>query len=378
MLDGALAASVGRTCGSPPVSSLSSGVSAVGGGTTVGRVGRTVADIASLLRIHAAGFEALVFVLGPMLGGWRGQVWEFAALWSIGIVVNGYIFVLNDLVDLPYDRANPKRVSRPLVDGRVSTQVALGLSIAFPLVALMIALASNWPSGAVLAFAAVLVIGAYVNIYQKITRRPLLMDLLHATAMASPVPICSFAVLHRLTALTWCATTGLFLLALQLNSIAGNLKDLEPDRQAGFCTVALTLGAAIAPDRTLRAGRRYSQYCWGLQALTVLALSVALVDAVHYRPVWQIVAVTLPAVIAVTVGTWDLAHLLGGRRPPSQTGRELYFASGFAILLLIVAARSHMVVFLVSLAMLAIWTSGFAIYEQSRILVATGVSGAGN
>ena len=48
--------------------------------TARGRAGQVTADIASLLRIHAAGFEAFVFVLGPLLGGWRGQFRQFATL----------------------------------------------------------------------------------------------------------------------------------------------------------------------------------------------------------------------------------------------------------------------------------------------------------
>lgn len=331
-----------------------------------GGAGQVAAGIASLLRIHTAGFEALVFVLGPLIGGWRGKAWEFVALWSIGIIVNSYIFVLDDLVDLPHDRANPKRSRRPLVDGRVSARVALGLSISFPLAALMIAAISGWPSQAEVPFAAVLIVAAFVNIYHQVTRRPLLMDLLYATAMASPIPICSLAVLHSLTLLTWSATAALFLLALQLNSVAGNLKDLEPDRRTGFRTVALAFGAALAPDGTLRPGSRYRRYCWGLQSLTWLALALALAEAVRARPAWEIAAIALAALIASAVGTRDLARLLSGARRPSQTGREPYFAAEFAVLLLAVAVHSHLAPFLAALGLLAVWTSGFGIYEQSH------------
>jgi 4-hydroxybenzoate polyprenyltransferase len=324
------------------------------------------ADLASLLRIHTAGFEALVFVLGPLIGGWRGKAGEFVALWSIGIIVNSYIFVLDDLVDLPHDRANPKRSRRPLVGGRVSVRVALGLSISFPLAALMIAAISGWPHQAEVPFAAVLIAAAFVNIYHQVTRRPLLMDLLYATAMASPIPICSLAVLHGLTLLTWSATAALFLLALQLNSIAGNLKDLEPDRRTGLRTVALAFGAVLAPDGTLRPGSRYRRYCWVLQSLTWLTLALALAEAVRAPAAWEIAAIALAALIAFAVGTRDLARLLSGARQPSQTGRELYFAAEFAVLLLAVAVHSHLVPFLAALGLLAIWTSGFGIYGQSH------------
>jgi 4-hydroxybenzoate polyprenyltransferase len=289
-----------------------------------------------------------------------------------------HIFVLNDLVDLPRDRANPKRSRRPLVAGRISSRVALGLSVSFPLAALMIAAASDWPATAEESFAAVLIVGAYVNIYQKMTGRPLLMDLVHATAMASPIPICSLAVLHGVTLLAWSATVALFLLALQLNSIVGNLKDLEPDRRTGFRTVALAFGATLAPDGTLRPGARYRRYCLSLHALTYLALAATLAIAVRTRPSAEITAATLAALIAFACGTWYLTRLLTGKRRPSPSGREPYFAAGFTVLLIIVATRSHLAAFFAAVGLLAVWTCGFAIFEQSRLgtVGSTGTQGA--
>jgi len=152
-------------------------------------VRETVASIANLLRIHTAGFEGLVFILGPLLGGWRGSFWAFVSLLSLGVLINSYIFALNDLVDLPYDRANPARSRSPLVDGRVSERVALGLSVGLPLTATMIVMASGWPLAAELPFVFMLILGAVVNLYQKVTRHPLVMDLLFATTMAAPLPV---------------------------------------------------------------------------------------------------------------------------------------------------------------------------------------------
>ena len=117
-----------------------------------------------------------------------------------------------------------------------------------PLTATIIIMASGWPLAAELPFVFMLILGGVVNLYQKLTRHPLMMDLLFATTMAAPLPVCSRAFLPHVTGLIWCAAAALFFLALQLNSVAGNLKDLESDRRTGFHTVAMSLGANIAPN----------------------------------------------------------------------------------------------------------------------------------
>lgn len=324
----------------------------------------SIAGIALLMRIHTAGFEGLIFVLGPLLAGWRGSAAQFTTLWSLAVLVDGFIFALNDVIDLPHDRQNPARSRSPLVDGRVSVRTALALAVSLPLAATAIVMASDWPIEAEVSFVSMLVLGAIVDLYQKVTDHPMIMDLLYATAMALPLPVCTRALFPRIPMIVWCATLAAFLLALQLNSVAGNLKDLQSDQRTGFRTVAVSLGASISSGGTLVAGARYRRYCWILQAMTSVALAVTLADALEGRPLLEIVVVTVLAFALASAGIRDLHRLLNGSRQPSPRGREVYFAAGLAILLVIASIHSYLRPFLVAIALLVTWEYAFVLYRR--------------
>ena len=315
----------------------------------------SLAGTANLVRLHTAGFEGLIFVIGPLLTGWHATAAGMMCLWWIGVLVNGYIFALNDVVDLPHDRANPARSHSPLVNGSVSYRAALGLAVVLPLLATTLVIAARWPAGAATTFVLMLALGAATNIYQKVTHHPVLMDLLYATTMAAPLPVTAQAYSNTTTPLLWSSTVTLFLLALQLNSIAGNLKDLRSDQSTGFRTIAVSLGAHLREDHTLIAGNRYRTYCWTVQAGVSIAAGVTVSLAVAGRGQGTITCVAVTSGVVLAVGTWDLWRLLSGRRQPSRTGREYYFASGFALLIVAVGLRSAPAPFWAVLAAVASW-----------------------
>lgn len=309
----------------------------------------------SLLRIHTAGFEGLVFVAGPLLAGDQLPLLEAVHLWTLGVLINGYIFALNDFVDLPRDRLNPKRATSALVAGRVSERLALTLSLLLPLGALLVAVYAGWAGGPLAVFVLLLALAAFVNIYQKATRWPLRMDLLFSLTMAVPLPMTTWAVTGRVPAVVWFAAATLFFLSLELNSVAGNLKDLGTDADAGFTTVATSFGARLAENGTLVPGRRYAAYVRGLHAVvTVTALLSASVAAIG-RPIVVQAAAALVASFLVVSGVRSLSRLLAGRRRPSPTGRDPWFAAGFALFLLAIALRAPGVAFVGALATLVTW-----------------------
>jgi 4-hydroxybenzoate polyprenyltransferase len=322
----------------------------------------SIAGITNLLRLHTAGFEGLVFVLGPLSAGWEGSPSQFALLWLIGVLNNAYIFALNDLVDLPYDRQNPARARSPLVDGRISERSALVCSLALPLLASALVAIANWPVAAKWLLILMLILSAFVNVYQKATRRPLLMDLLFAVTMAAPLPITTLAVMGVVPPLVWLTTSLLFLLSLQLNSVAGNLKDLRADERTGFRTVALSLGATLADDGKVMPGKRYARYCWLLHGAVTGVGLLTLIAATRGRPMPMVLAVATGAAVASWWGVRDLRTLLAGRRRPSPRGREAYFAAGFALLLSATAMHAHWPAFAAAIGALVVWEGASAAY----------------
>ncbi|MFD8495896.1 UbiA family prenyltransferase [Amycolatopsis sp. NPDC059657] len=321
-----------------------------------------VAVTVNLLRLHTAGFEGFVFAAGPMLEGVPVPPARLGTLWLLGAMINGYIFALNDLVDLPQDRLNPAKARSPLVTGALSERVALLWSLCLPLAALAIASLEDWSVGAQVSFTLLLVLGAAVNIYQKATTHPLLMDVLFSVAMAAPPAITAFATAGTVGPVTWCATALLFLLSLQLNSVAGNLKDLGSDRRTGFRTVAIAMGADLAADGTLVATPAYRRYCKALFVCVATVGAVTLWIATRGAPVEVLIFCAAAVVVSAVTGALSLDRLLAGKRKPSPRGRELYFASGFLVLLVVIVVRAPWQVLVPALAALALWEVVFALY----------------
>jgi 4-hydroxybenzoate polyprenyltransferase len=312
-------------------------------------------DVLSLLRIQTAGFEGFLFLVGPLLTGNDLPLSDAALLWTLGALSNGYIFALNDLVDLPHDRLNPRRQTSALVSGRVSERLALTLSLLLPLAALLTVVLAGWARGPIAMLILILALAAAVNVYQKATRRPLQMDVLFSVTMAGPLPVTAWAITGGVSTVVWLGTVTLFLLSLELNSVAGNLKDLATDAQVGFTTVAVVRGARLAPDGTLLPGSSYSRYVRMLHIAVTLTALATVGAAAAGRP--RVVQVGVAFAVAGLVG-WgarDLAALLGARRKPSANGRETWFAAGFALLLLPISLRAPGVSFIGAIAALAAW-----------------------
>lgn len=321
-----------------------------------------VAATVNLLRLHTAGFEGLVFAVGPMLQAGSLSSLDLATFWLLGVLINGYIFALNDLVDLPRDRFNPAKARSPLVTGALSERVALLWSLCLPMAAIAVTALRHWSPAVQVLFVALLLLGAVVNIYQKVTAHPLLMDVLFAVAMAAPPAVSAFATSGSVAPVVWWACGLLFLLSLQLNSVAGNLKDLASDRRTGFRTVAISMGADLTEDGRLLTTREYNRYCWTLLACVHVAGATTLWFAAADAPAAVVTACAGLLVLCAVTGALSLDRLLKGRRKPASSGRELYFAAGFLILLVAVAVRTSWQALVVVLVALVAWEAGFRLY----------------
>lgn len=321
-----------------------------------------IAATANLLRLHTAGFEGFLFTIGPMLGGHAVEHGDLAVLWLLGVLINGYIFALNDLVDLSRDRLNPAKARSPLVTGALSERTALLWSLCLPLISVCVTSLHGWHSGAQTAFVLLLLLGGVVNLYQKMTAQPLFMDVLFAVAMAGPVAVTAWAVSGSVSPLAWSVSALLLVLSLQLNSVAGNLKDLASDRRTGFRTVAIAMGARIAADGTLVATPMYRRYCWTLFVTVIAAGSLALWTAGREVPLAAVLGAAAVAGAVAVPAVVSMHRLLQGRRRPSPRGRELYFAAGFLLFLLVVTLRAPWSALLISIIGLVLWELGFTLY----------------
>lgn len=326
----------------------------------------TLAALLNLTRLHTAGWEAFVFVLGPLLVGVGPGDRTVLLLWASGIVVNAFIFTLNDLADLPRDRLDPRRQQSPLVSGEVSSAFALFLSCALP-IALWLAIAlDDWTAAAEASFAALLLLGTYLDMYQKTSPRvhPFALDILFAVCMAGPVPVGIAAVHRSVPAHAWAVTGALFLLFVGLNAVGGNLKDLPSDARTGFLTTALRLGVRSDGER-LVFSPAYRRFLYAIGALPVpfVAWVAVLARGQHGIVVDVAAAVVVTALLAAVQR--DVHRLATGRRAPAARGREPFFALGVAAVVVVALLHAHVVGLLGALGVAAAWEVGLRVSWRS-------------
>lgn len=316
--------------------------------------------MANLLRLHTAGWEVFVFLLGPLVVGDLDDIGTITTLAVLGVLISSFIFVLNDLADLPRDRLDPGRQRSPLVSGEIGEPIALALSCGLPVAMWFLIALDGWTRAANLAFSALLGLGVYLDVFQKTSRRlpPLLLDVLFSVAMAGPVVVGVAAVRRPITLTIWLLAASFLLLCLALNSVSGNLKDIASDLRTGFRTVAVSMGVRLEGERVVFSPA-YRRYVHGLGVATGL---VTVTTAWVATDGWVRALVTaLVAAMAAAI-VLDLHRIVSGARPPSRRGRDRYFAFGMVQIVVIAAALAPPLALAAAVTFVATWEVGFRIY----------------
>jgi 4-hydroxybenzoate polyprenyltransferase len=323
----------------------------------------------NLIRLHTANWEVLIFLVGPMLVGKDVLSWPGLHLAAIAVLVNAFIFVLNDVADLPRDRRNPTRQHSPLVAGTVDTSLALLMACMIPIILWIAIVPGDWPNSAEISFAALMGFGAYLDVYQKTSCRlhPLVLDTMFAICMAGPIPVMIMAVRHSLSITAWLLAIAFGLLCLALNTIGGNLKDLTSDHETGFRTTAIALGVTVGDD-----GPRYSPayrrfvIALAIASSTALFAAACAASADHSGPSR---AVVLGFVVGCCIGLVLAAvSLVRGRRRPARRGREPFFAWGMAGFLACVAAASDVRQLIAVVMIVMVAEVGFRLYWSRAVM----------
>jgi 4-hydroxybenzoate polyprenyltransferase len=319
----------------------------------------------NLFRLHTAGWEILVFLSGPLLVRAHSDYVTWVVLAVLAVMVNSFIFVLNDLADLPRDRLDPSRTNSPLVSKAVSSATALTLAVALPVCMWVIIAADNWSRPASVAYALCMLLGAYLDVFQKTSKmvHPLILDLLFAIAMAAPTIVGIAAARERIPTVAWLFAAAFVALCLALNSIGGNLKDIESDLSTGFRTVAVALGVRMVGQR-IDFSRAYVAYARALSVVIVVLLIWTGVDSA--AGVTRVVVVVLVSLLGVGLIS-NVRSITIGTRQPSPRGRDLYFVFGMAAYVVILAARSDLVLLAGVLGVVVAWEALFRVFWKPSL-----------
>lgn len=228
--------------------------------------------LASFVRLSALGGTLPLPLVGAATSAAKPGPMTAIVVLTMGLGFHVFAYVLNDVVDLPIDRSDPRRRHGPLVRGLVTTTTALAVAGAAFAMGLLATLGA--PLAALAFVAAGLGLGAY-DLFGKRTRHPWLSDVVQGAGWAALV-IAGAAVAGPPTALTFTVAAYVAAFIVQANGVHGAIRDLAVDSALDVPTTARLLGAGIGVDGDRVIPARVYRYAWALEGLLVALAAAAM------------------------------------------------------------------------------------------------------
>lgn len=183
------------------------------------------------------------------------------------VAFHSFAYVLNDLVDLPIDRTEPRRKQFPLVRGLVPPRAAL----LFVLLQIPLTFAiTYWLGGDGQAYAVLAAGFGFMAVYDVWGKRlflPPLTDVAQGIGWGCLAVWAAALMPGELTRLTGLLFVYLVLFITLINGLHGSLRDLANDFQHGVRSTAVYLG--VSPQRN-ELPPRLKRYAFVLQATLIV------------------------------------------------------------------------------------------------------------
>jgi 4-hydroxybenzoate polyprenyltransferase len=278
-------------------------------------------DVDHFVRMHFLFFSGLLPLLGASTIRRELNARQIAALLGVALCFHVYSYVLNDVIDLPIDRTQPRRWGHPLVRGAVRPWQALMIALVQPVLTIPFTIWLGGGGRAHATLAAGFSLMAAYNLWGKRCLVPPVTDLLQGFAWGSLVVYGAQAIGGEPNGLTWMAGAYAAGFILFINGVHGGLRDLENDIASGARTTAVFFGArpsAVAGAPFVpRAVAVFASSV--LAGLTVLIFSALLRNDFGYSRgvlaatgvavgVLQVAAfILMPFVVRTGTPTWEIA-----------------------------------------------------------------------
>jgi len=204
-------------------------------------------DWARLVRLFSMGATVAYSLLGMATAGGHASVGQALAAVLVGISFHLFAFPLNDVIDLPIDRTNPRRADGPLVRGLIAPNTMLGVALAqVPLMAAVL-LVADAGSGAFLSWIlAVVTLGAY-DLWGKRLPVPFVADIIQGAGFAALVVMGGYWR-GGPGVVTWWVAAYIVVYIAQINAVHGGVRDIGNDTAHGARTTPVLLGCAVDAD----------------------------------------------------------------------------------------------------------------------------------
>ncbi len=244
---------------------------------------------------------ALCGTFGPLLTG-LGSVTTrssppssgtLALVVAVGLGFHIYAYVLNDVVDLPVDRTEPRRATFPLVTGRVGRGTAFAVALACVPFGLGLAFQFG-TAGSVAVLGVAYAAMAVYDVWGKRSAVPMLTDLVQGLSWAALLWWGALTVGDPTATTVWLAV-GVVVFILLANGVHGSLRDLANDVRCGARSTALFFGTRPLPDGGVAVNGRYTAYAGILHAGVLMSVLAAVLS----EPQPSVIALVLVAAGAV-------------------------------------------------------------------------------
>lgn len=194
----------------------------------------------------ARSFNMTLTGMAPVFGALA--MFEFDPLrllvhFILGCGAHIFGFVLNDYIDVRIDKATDELSERPLVSGTITPNKALGFAIFGLVIMLGLGLLLTWPSH--IPFLILLLAAGSSTLYNLISKRAPGMDVFVAGAVGLLTLFGSVSVSTDLSILAIDVALLAFFQVMFMNIVAGGLKDIDHDYQAGGMNIAIATGCKV-------------------------------------------------------------------------------------------------------------------------------------
>jgi 4-hydroxybenzoate polyprenyltransferase len=233
-------------------------------------VGRARA-VSRFARLSAVGATVVVPLLGAVTARSPVTAGDAIGLVVVALAFHLYGYILNDVIDFPIDRTDPRRQQAPLVAGSIGRRTALAIGLANVPIAIVALRSVDDAAGTQAAL--VLAIGATAayDLLGKRLAHAVVADLVQAIAWAALCG-CGALAIGTVTSSTVWLMTFFVVYILMANGVHGGLRDIANDVRHGARTTPILLGAEPLPGGGVRLGTRVTRYATALQwMLTIVS-----------------------------------------------------------------------------------------------------------
>lgn len=330
----------------------------------------TFKSILRLVRFEYLGFSGVCVIgalcaIGPQL-----TLKDTFVLFIIHLLSIAWGFVHNDICDTHYDKYAIHLKERPLLSGDISVTFAWYLTIAC--IAAAFAMAAIFYTHWLVLLVYLLSI-PFAVLYNRYGKFIIGADIFFASSAALLCLFGSFAVLGEIKFSTDIPNLVWIMVAIQFFdhiffNIAGSLKDVAVDREAGARTTPIVCGVETHQDGTITIPMGFKILLMALKVVTIALVFLPFFLGNFPSHPFQLAAISVMAFLAI-YHTWKIANLstFDRKQLASLIIRQENFCKGLIPLLLVsYIGLGWMIFFMIP----ALWFMIFNKYISGKVFEA--------